>query len=392
LKAKNFNQHSTRIVENETEFKTEENKEPFTLRHKEEVKEAEPISHVEPIVIVEEEQHTDRGENLVHETQNGNENEEERKRVNAANLFRRNIFNSLLKEKVDFVNSKNSDIISLNNGHQMKFHPRVIEVDSTLQSMPTYIPSITQRFIKCRHRVNLPPVYTNRDREESYQGSWNVLTGKFNGYGIFQDKDGAKYEGIWIEGILHNYGRVIHITGDCYEGQVVFGEFSGQGTFKHYQGAIYRGDFKKNQMEGNGEETFADGSHFKGQFKNGKKNGNGTFRWNDGSQYTGNFVDNLFEGFGVYTWADGRSYTGEFKNNLFNGQGLHRFPDGKYFKGTFVDNKRNGEGFYAWSEIKYYEGSWKDGFQHGKGTYFNDGKSVVGVWENGKIVTTTSKN
>lgn len=388
------------LVENETEFKTKADEELFTLRLPEKLQINGNLAiienHPDKEEVKQRENIIENRENTPYNLNNADNRNEidelEAKKIHAQQLLKKNIFKSYLQEKIQFLKSKQNDIIPNENGITIKFHSKVIEVDSTLKSMPTYIPSITQRFIKCRHRVNLPPVYTNRERDEAYHGSWNVLTEKFNGYGIFQDKEGAKYEGIWIEGILHNYGRVIHINGDLYEGQIYLGEFSGKGSFSHYKGAVYKGDFKNNQMEGNGEENFPDGSHFQGHFKNGKKNGKGVFKWADGSQYSGDFVDSLFNGHGVYTWADGKSYTGDFQNNVFHGQGLHRFPDGKYFKGSFVNNKRNGHGVYSWNETKYYEGDWIDGVQHGNGIYHKDDKWVKGIWENGKLVTTLESN
>lgn len=44
-------------------------------------------------------------------------------------------------------------------------------------------------------------------------------------------KDGTFYEGSWIDGQPHGYGRLIHDNGDVYEGELSGGVADGYGVY-----------------------------------------------------------------------------------------------------------------------------------------------------------------
>lgn len=293
----------------------------------------------------------------------------------------------LIDEKAAFKKEKGASFVNTEPEDNLDryFTSEVKQVSSKLPDLVKTLPEkyvpLYKRLNHSSFRLRLPALTTTS--EEIYRGSWNVLSGKFNGYGILVAKDGAKFEGFWIEGSLHHYGRIIQANGDYYEGEIRYGRYQGKGYFEHFSGGSYRGDWVDDQMHGTGEEIFVDNSHFAGDFRNGKKTGKGKFTWKDGSKYEGEVFENVIEGFGEYFWAEGNYYRGFFKDNLFEGKGFYRYADDKTYDGEFKANKRNGFGKYSWNETKYYEGNWMNGVQHGEGVYVNEANTIKGIWSNG---------
>ena len=148
----------------------------------------------------------------------------------------------------------------------------------------------------------------------------------FDGKGLFEPPDGAKYEGEFKRG-----------------------KFNGYGTFTWPDGENYCGDFEDGMMCGKGIYNSANGDVYDGEFKNGEKSGSGKFTHGPGD------------------W-EGDVYEGEWKNDQRSGHGVITFGSGE-FKG------------------EKYDGQWKDGKRNGKGTYdFADGTSFIGTWKDGECV------
>jgi hypothetical protein len=233
--------------------------------------------------------------------------------------------------------------------------------------------------------VNLPAIHVETTNgKEIYEGFWN-LKGKYEGYGILVKADGSKYEGFWKDGSLEGIGRFFSSDGNYYEGNFVNGVTSGFGIYIHNDRTRYQGEWLNDQPHGRGKEFFPDGSVFEGNFLIGKKIGQCVYSWADGSYYVGEILNDYFNGKGRYSWSDGKIYEGEWKDNLLHGKGILRYPDGSYYDGYFLNNQRNGFGKYHWNDERYFEGTWSNGKQHGKGTYYKSGKTIEGVWNQGKI-------
>jgi len=221
-----------------------------------------------------------------------------------------------------------------------------------------------------------------------YKGSWNI-NGKREGYGIFIDGNGNKYEGYFLNNKFNGLGRLIDKNGNYYEGEFVDGVAKGQGKLILKNGINYTGEFDDDLANGNGIETYSNNNkneRYEGNFVNGKKQGNGKYVFNNGSIYIGNFTNGKMEGNGKFIWKDGREYKGEFKNNQMNGKGEFNWKNGKKYVGEYRYNKKEGFGKYNWNENCYYEGEWVNNKQHGNGVYYKDGKKIKGIFRYGKYI------
>ena len=65
-----------------------------------------------------------------------------------------------------------------------------------------------------------------------------------------------------IEVVKHGYGVQIWKDGAKYEGEWVNGKANGKGTFYHLNGDIYVGDFKDDRANGNGIYYHKNGSKY----------------------------------------------------------------------------------------------------------------------------------
>jgi hypothetical protein len=73
----------------------------------------------------------------------------------------------------------------------------------------------------------------------------------------------------------------------------------GYGVFIDATGARYEGEWYEDKQHGQGVETWEGGkARYTGEFHMGRKNGRGKFEWDDGSYYEGEFIDGNFEGIG----------------------------------------------------------------------------------------------
>ena len=89
------------------------------------------------------------------------------------------------------------------------------------------------------------------------------------GRGVYDDGAKQRYEGEWLNDMMHGRGTFEYASGAKYEGEFVANKYDGYGTFIFSTGAKYEGHFKDNQFHGAG--TFTDAQHveWKGKFYNG---------------------------------------------------------------------------------------------------------------------------
>lgn len=198
--------------------------------------------------------------------------------------------------------------------------------------------------------------------------------------------DGSRYEGQWVDGKAHNFGKLRHADGDEYEGQWVVGKAHGQGTYKGADGTIFRGQWENDVKEGQGVEMWSDGARYEGHYAKGRKSGSGTFVWPNGSSYFGQFEKDEFHGEGSYHATDGRHYSGMWREGQMWGKGCYRFPDGRVYEGEYRESLRHGHGVFIWEDGRRYEGQWERDQEHGRGTWISPkGEIKHGTWKNGKI-------
>ena len=203
--------------------------------------------------------------------------------------------------KNDSMNSNSSQLLPTTN-------ERVKEVEGRLQAFER-IPGMDDS-----KRREWRPVMC-LDNGAAYEGEWDVIANKRDGYGIQITPDGAKYEGYWKEDKTNGKGRMIFFDGNVYEGDWANGKANGDGIFLHYDGSKYEGNWVNDKRDGIGIETWNDGTRYEGNYLEGKKQGKGKFSWADGSNYEGEFLNNNINGKGVYFWSDGRKYDGDWHPN-----------------------------------------------------------------------------
>jgi hypothetical protein len=239
------------------------------------------------------------------------------------------------------------------------------------------------------------PYYIVNSYNEAYRGSWN-LNKKYNGYGVIYQFDNLKnkekrIEGIFNNGILNGYGRIIISDEEMIRGDFAFNKLNGLGEYHRKDGSIYTGAFYSGFPQGNGRETFKDGSFFEGYYFKGKKK-YGKFVFKDKNYYEGYFENDVFHGQGKYKWGDKKMYEGNWKEGKINGKGKLTYSDGSYYEGNFINGSKEGKGKYVWKGNYYYIGEWKNDIQNGYGVFYKNGQKIRGFWENGKIKSEVSIN
>nr|WP_297400422.1 PEGA domain-containing protein [uncultured Marinobacter sp.] len=169
-------------------------------------------------------------------------------------------------------------------------------------------------------------------------GSDLTLVGKLEAYTTVDYRDGT-----WLGGVRTGDGTYQNRDGLKYEGHFVDGEFHGQGTLTLANGDIRTGQWAEGKLNGHGSLTTADGMLYVGGFRNGEFHGNGTLTYPDGRTYEGQFSNGAFHGSGSEVFADGKKYEGQYINGEFHGKGLLRNPNGSSIEATFRQGEPYGQ-------------------------------------------------
>ena len=282
----------------------------------------------------------------------------------------------------------NTEIIE--NSKTEKYYRSLLE-SNIVKPYSEYIkrnPKIISKLkILSKYTIDIP-YYIVTSSKEAYKGSWN-LNKKYHGYGVIYQFNNVtekerRVEGIFSEGILNGYGRIIISDEEMLRGDFALNKLNGLGEYHRKDGSIYSGAFYGGYPQGNGRETFKDGSFFEGYYIKGKKK-HGKYEWKDKNSYEGYFENDLFHGQGKYKWGDKKMYVGNWKEGKMNGKGKLTYFDGSYYEGDFVDGLKEGKGKYVWKTNHFYCGEWKNDKQNGFGIYYKNGKKIKGIWENGNL-------
>ena len=315
----------------------------------------------------------------------------------ARKIFKNNLkilSQNLIKQ---FENKKLLNIEVINNSKSEKFYQKLLEQEK-IKSYSEYIirnPKIISKLkIIAEYSVDIP-YYIVNSSNEAYRGSWN-LNKKYNGYGVIYQFDNSKnkekrIEGIFNNGILNGYGRIIISDEEMIRGDFAYNKLNGLGEYHRKDGSIYTGAFYSGYPQGNGKETFKDGSFFEGYYFKGQKK-YGKFVFKDKNYYEGYFENDIFHGQGKYKWGDKKMYEGNWKEGKINGKGKLIYSDGSYYEGNLVNGLKEGKGKYFWKGNYYYIGEWKNDIQNGYGVFYKNGQKIRGFWENGKIKSEISIN
>ncbi|CDW84810.1 morn repeat protein [Stylonychia lemnae] len=138
------------------------------------------------------------------------------------------------------------------------------------------------------NRIFMPII--KYDSGAMYQGEYDKCTKTYDGRGRYIWRDGAVYDGLWMDNFRDGYGRQIQSNGNYYIGELKDGKFNGYG--KYY---------------------WKDGNIYEGQWVNGNKEGLGLLKWSNGDFYYGQWVNGERQGVGVYTKSSGNIEVGQWK-------------------------------------------------------------------------------
>ncbi|WP_297792298.1 PEGA domain-containing protein [uncultured Marinobacter sp.] len=169
-------------------------------------------------------------------------------------------------------------------------------------------------------------------------GQEMTLVGRLEAYTTVNFRNGT-----WIGGVKTGDGTYQNGEGLRYEGHFIDGEFHGQGTLTRANGDILTGEWSEGRLNGHGSLTTTDGMLYVGGFRDGKFHGRGSLTYPDGRHYEGEFSNGDFHGSGAEVFADGKKYEGGYINGKFHGQGLLRNPNGSSIEATFKHGEPYGQ-------------------------------------------------
>lgn len=139
-----------------------------------------------------------------------------------------------------------------------------------------------------------------------------------------------------------------------------------------------------NCENGRGTYRYPDGSEYSGDFRSAKMHGQGTYVYaGRGEKYVGEWRNGVINGRGTYYYRSGNRYDGEWRNGRKQGQGTYLYAArGDKYVGDFANDQPNGQGVYYYSNGDRYEGEWRSGRKHGQGVLYENGRKIVGEWQN----------
>jgi serine/threonine protein kinase len=109
---------------------------------------------------------------------------------------------------------------------------------------------------------------------------------------------------------------------------------------RNYPGGRYEGTFVNGRRHGFGKYWWDTGDRFEGRWVNGNRTGFGKYWWANGNRYVGNFVRNKLSGRGTFYWRNGTRYVGTFVNGKFHGYGRIYWPSGARYFGQWSVGRR----------------------------------------------------
>ena len=199
----------------------------------------------------------------------------------------------------------------------------------------------------------------------NYQnGVW--IGGVKTGDGTYEDSDGLKYEGHFIDGAFHGLGTAWYSDGSRYEGDWENGKRIGEGVWREADGSRYTGQFRDNAFHGQGTLTLSKGDILTGEWSQGRLNGHGSLTTADGMLYVGGFRNSDFHGRGTLTYPDGRHYEGDFSSGTFHGNGSEVFANGKKYEGEYIEGKFHGNGLLRNPNGSSIEATFRHGEPYGQ--------------------------
>ena len=158
-----------------------------------------------------------------------------------------------------------------------------------------------------------------------------VENGSQEGFGISTYTEGGYYYGIHANGLRHGFGIYLFPDTDSaylYSGTYLEGKRNGRGIFQYRDGRRYDGPFedgKRSAQVGFSQDEYgfvsdvllSDGNTFSGEVLPGTTtpNGFGVLIMQDGAIYVGEFASGVCEGYGLFLSPEKQVYSGMWENN-----------------------------------------------------------------------------
>ncbi len=102
------------------------------------------------------------------------------------------------------------------------------------------------------------------------QYSGTLKDGRAQGVGTFVNRDGLRYDGQWLAGLMDGQGHLRRSNGDVYIGSFVEGRPEGRGTYIAATGETYEGEFRLGQRDGQGHLLSPTGQRMTGSWTQGQ--------------------------------------------------------------------------------------------------------------------------
>lgn len=114
----------------------------------------------------------------------------------------------------------------------------------------------------------------------------------------------------------------------------------GQGIYQWKDGRRYEGEWHKDRKHGRGTYCWCDGDRYEGEYHDDKMDGYGCYYFSDGTRYEGNWSQDQSHGQGTFLYADGARYEGCFHHDQKHGVGKMHLPNGDVFEENWSHGKR----------------------------------------------------
>ena len=175
------------------------------------------------------------------------------------------------------------------------------------------------KIIKSLSKISCQPKYASNVTEaknynwDNCVGIIKYTKGKWKGF---------RYEGEFLNGLMHGKGVALHPSGGKYQGESKFGKRNGIGKYAWTNGDKYIGEWKNDKKHGHGTYFYLTTDRFKGdifvgEYLNGKRDGIGTYFYKNGTRYIGQYKSGKRHGEGALLLSNGKIKEGIWKNNKY---------------------------------------------------------------------------
>ncbi len=218
-----------------------------------------------------------------------------------------------------------------------------------------------------------------------YEGA--LREGRPHGPGALSFADGRHFAGVFFEGKIAGRGEMTYPDGRILKGRWDPPGLLESGCLRLSSEEEYDGFFLNGKPHGYGRKKWARGGAYSGEWNNGKFHGFGVYDAPDGNRFVGNWYFGSRVGYGEMVWKDGDTYQGEWLDNKPNGTGTLRKRGRFTYSGQFLNGKRHGFGICSEDNDDKYEGLWLNGTRSGPGVMvFANGSTFRGLFSDDKPV------